>query len=268
MFRRTWLTSALVVIFSATLSHAASVEKRAETGPTADDIAKNTFNKTMMGVAKGTADMRMVIVDAQGAKKERKVSFKTMKSSDGLMRYLIKFESPADIKGTAFLVRERKGQLPDQYTYIPALKTSRRMAAGNASSSFFGTDFIYADLLPYPTDKKNDVVLKRAEDQKVGGQDAYVLEISPKVAESPYGKLKVYVQKDKFVTLQIEFFDKAGALLKVMRVRKLKAIEGQLTPVDIEMKAQSGSKTELFIENINPKAVLGEDNFTESAMMR
>lgn len=257
----------LVLLSPLTQAYAVSAQQpRAELS--AEEIAKVAFSRTLMGVGKGTADMRMNIVSAEGNKKERKVRFKTMRTPEGLMRYLIKFDSPAEIKGTSFLVRERKGQLPDQYVYAPALKATRRIPAGNASSSFFGTDFIYADLLPYPTDKKSEVELKKLPDQVLRGQSVYVVEISPKAAESPYGKLKSYIQKDKLVSVQIEFFDRSGALIKTMRVNKFKDVEGQLTPVGIEMKTAAGGKTELFIENINPKAPLSEDDFTESAMTR
>lgn len=238
-------------------------------GPTADEIAKTAFGQAFVGMTQGSAELRMVITNAQGEKKERSLSFKARRASDGLLQYLIRFLKPQEIKGTSFLVRERKESLPAQYVYLPAKKSVQPIAAGNASSSFFGSDFIYADLLPYPAEKKDEVTLKRLIDAKVGGQDCYMLEISPKTAESPYSRLLVSVQKKEMLPVQIDFFDQQGRAAKVMKVKKLQRVEKKLVPVELEMKSLlAGTKTEIFVDKIDPKAKLGENDFTEAAMQR
>jgi uncharacterized protein len=195
--------------------------------------------------------------------------FKALSGIENQLQYLIKFDKPAELKGTAFLVKERVEQLPDQYVYIPATKTVRRIAAGNATSSFFGSDFIYADMLPYPTDKKNTVSTKKLPEQILGGQSVYIIEVTPKMAESPYGKILFYIEKERLRASRIDFFDKSNKPLKTLEIRKFRVIEGKSIPVELEMKnQQTKSSTTITVDDINPKAKLSANDFTEAAMQR
>lgn len=248
----------------------AAVASKAQDTLTASDIAKKAFGgNAAVGFQQGTADLKLVVTSAQGDRKERSLSFKARRDTDNLIQYLIKFEKPADVRGTAFLVRERKNQLPDQYVYIPALKVVQRVAAGNASSSFFGSDFSYADLLPYPADKQKDIELNRLADQTISGQDMYVLEILPKVEGSPYGRIVTSISKKDLIPLQVEFFDPSKKPLKSLSVLKLQRVDNKLVPVQMAMKnLQTKSQTDLFINNIDTKARLSANDFTEAAMQR
>ncbi len=265
--------SFLLIVSTLSLSSSFAIAKDAHkafvTADSADAILKKAFGKSMFGTSQGTASIHMVITSPEGQQKERVILFKARSEAEGQLQYLMKFEKPADLKGTAFLVKERKGQLPDQYVYIPATKTVRRIAAGNATSSFFGSDFIYADLLPYPADKKDQVSVKQLPDQQLDSQSVYVIEVTPKLAESPYGKLLIYIEKAQSLATKIDFFDKANQPLKTLKIRKLQKVEAQLVPVDIEMKnLQTKSSTTITVDNINPKAKLSANDFTEAAMQR
>lgn len=233
-----------------------------------EDILKKTFSKAMVGATQGTATLKMILTNASGVKKERTLKFKSIDEGN-LLQFLIKFEKPADVKGTAFLVKERKGQLPDQYIYIPAMKTVRRVAAGNATGSFFGSDFIYADLLPYPEESKKDVEVIKQPDQTLDNKIVYVAQIVPKNAESPYGKLLIFIDKANYVAQKIEFFDRKDKLLKILKALKLEKIAGKLTPVEIQMEnVQTKTSTTIIISDINPSAKLTADDFTTAAMQR
>ena len=65
------------------------------------------------------------------------------------------FLSPADVKDTGFLTYDydEEGRDDDQWLYLPALKKTKRIASGDKSGSFMGSDFTYADmtdrLIPY-----------------------------------------------------------------------------------------------------------------------
>jgi hypothetical protein len=242
--------------------------KSAESGPTADELAKKGLGSSFAGLQQGYAEMRMLITSATGVQKDQTLSFKSMRDSDGMLLYLLRFESPAELAGTSFLVRERKGALPAQYIYLPATKSVQEVAAGKATSSFFGSDFIYADLLPYPTDKKGQVELSRLPDNdNVGGQKCYVLEVKINDEKAPYSKIVASIEKEKMNPLQVEFFDRAGKALKTLKVLKLKKMEGKLVPVEFEMKnLQAGSKTQIFINTIDSKRKFKAEEFTKDAL--
>jgi hypothetical protein len=247
---------------------------------TATEIVEKALSRGAVGFQQGTSTLRMTIVSAKGDAKERTLDIKALKDQDGLLKSLVKFTKPADVSGTAFLVLQKKDALPDQYVYVPKAKIVRRIAAGNATSTFFGSDFTYADLMPLPMSERDKVAVERLADDTVGGQPVHVLQLTPKIEGTPYGKLVAHIHRDLLVPLKIEFFDPAGAPLKTLVVRKLEkrnvcpenakkkdGCELHL-PTEVEMKAAAGSKTELVIENIDPNAQLTEADFTEEAMQR
>ena len=261
------LTAVALVLATASIAHAADAKKA---GPdlSVDDIIKKALDKGSLGFKQGTATLRMTITTAKGEARERTLDIKAMRGADGLLRSMVRFSKPADVNGTAYLVLEKKDALPDQYVYVPAAKTVRRVAAGNATSSFFGSDFTYADLMPLPMSSKEQVGIKKLDNADYGGQPVYVLEITPKVQGSPYGKILAYVHREFLVPVKLEIFDPDMKPLKTLKVKKLKKIENQQVPTEIEMVSEAGSKTEIVIENAEPAAKLTDADFTEEAMQR
>ncbi len=261
-------TFALAGTLAGAPAHAAQAAAAPVAEPNAEEIAQKALAKGAVGFKQGTASIQMNIITAKGEAKARSLEIKAMRGTDGLLRSLVKFTTPADVNGTSFLVVEKKDALPDQYVYVPKAKVVRRIAAGNASSSFFGSDFTYADLMPLPMSEKDKVAIVKLPDGDVGGQAVYVLEITPKIEGAPYGKLIAHVHKTLMVPLKIEFFDNAKAPLKTLRVKKLQKVNGEQVPVEVEMKAETGARTELTLEKVDPTAKLTEADFTEEAMQR
>lgn len=256
--------AAMFSLVFAGAAHAAAKKKE----PTAEELVEQALSKGAVGFKQGTATIQMTLYTAKGEARPRSLDIKAMRGSDGLLRSMVRFSKPADVNGTSFLVVEKKDALPDQYVYVPKAKVVRRIAAGNASSSFFGSDFTYADLMPLPMSEKDKVAIERLPDGDVGGQPVYVLAVTPKIEGAPYGKLIAYVHKELMVPLKIEFFDPSKAPLKTLRVKKLQKVNGEQMPVEVEMKAESGSRTELVLEKVEPDAALTEADFTEEAMQR
>lgn len=247
----------------------AASPSRAEELSAQQIIDKALSQGAAVAFQRGTARLTMTIVNARGEAKRRTLEVKAMRGEDGLLRSLVRFVKPADVAGISFLVREKQNALPDQYVYVPAAKVVRRVAAGNAGSSFFGSDFTFGDLMPLPESERDKVKTQRLPDGKVGNQTTYVIEAVPQVEGSPYSKLIVHVDQKLLTPLKIEFFDPAGKALKTLTVKKLKKVKGELVPVDVVMKnSQTGSRTELLIEDPNPDAKLSDADFTEEAMQR
>jgi hypothetical protein len=244
------------------------VASKGKAEPSADEIVERALSKGSVGFKQGAATLRMTIVTAKGDAKERTLDIKAMRGEDKLLKSMVKFSKPAEVAGTAFLVVEKKDALPDQYVYVPKAKVVRRIAAGNASSTFFGSDFTYGDLMPLPMSEKEKVKIEKLADTDVGGQPAYVIEVTPKIEGAPYGRVVAYVHKDLLVPLKIEFFGSDQKLLKTLRVKKLQKIENETVPVEVEMKAESGSSTQLVLEKVDPQAKLSDADFTEEAMQR
>ena len=251
---------------------ALSVPAFAQKGPakelSAEEIVEKALGKGAVGFKQGTATIKMTIVSAKGEAKERTLEVKAMRGEDQMLKSMVKFTKPADVNGTSFLVVEKKDALPDQYVFVPKSKVVRRIAAGNASSTFFGSDFTYGDLMPLPMSQKENIAIEKLPDGDVGGQPVYVLTVTPKIDGAPYGKIIAHVHKEHLVPLKIEFFDTKQQAMKTLRVKKLQKVNKEQVPVELEMKAVSGARTELVLEKVDPEAKLLESDFTEEAMQR
>jgi hypothetical protein len=255
----------LVLLLSSTTASAAGPHPRELD---ANEIVEKALSKGSVGFKQGVARLQMTLVTPRGEQKSRSLEIKAMRGKDGMLRSMVRFTKPAEVNGTTFLVVEKKDALPDQYVFVPKAKRVRPITAGNASSSFFGSDFTFADLMPLPMSEKDKVDVQKLPDSDVGGQPVYVLQVTPKIEGAPYGRVVAYVHKELLLPLKIEFFDNARAPLKTMRVKKLQKVGTEQVPVEVEMKAESGSRTELVLEQVDPQAPLTEADFTEEAMQR
>lgn len=161
-------------------------------------------------------------------KKDRKrvLAFKStsMRYQGHLSKSLVRFTAPPDLAGAKFLQIQNDGRDDDRFLYLPELKRSRRVAAGQRSQSFMGTDFNFADL------DQRDLRTGKATstaDVKIGKYDCYHVVVRPGRDDSPYSKIELAVRKDNFVMLQMKLYDKAGVHAKTLAVAQIKRISGR-----------------------------------------
>ncbi|MDI3280812.1 MAG: outer membrane lipoprotein-sorting protein, partial [Bacillota bacterium] len=170
---------------------------------------------------------RMSIINKAGQVRTRELKI----WSAGTKKTLIRVLGPADVKGTGFLTVDR-----DMWLYLPAVGKVRRIASHMKKGSFLGSDFSYEDI--GVASYKEDYKPKLLGTENVGGQAAYVLELSPVGADVTYGKLKLWAEKETFVLRRVEFYDRRGALLKV------------LTTSDVERVGRHYVARKLVMENV------------------
>ena len=133
----------------------------------------------------------MILINDKGQTKERVVRAVRKEFGD-LSKSMIRFMSPADVKGTGFLIWENAGRDDDQFLYLPALKQDpRRIASSEKGSRFMGTEFTYEDLENRKVDKDDHKLLR---EEKLDGKLVYVVESIPKKgSDSQYKKLVSWV---------------------------------------------------------------------------
>jgi outer membrane lipoprotein-sorting protein len=180
----------------------------------------------MQTVADETVSFRMKLVNKRGQERERQMSW-VRRNENGSESALIRFEAPADVRGTALLSIEKPEGEDDQWLYLPALQRSRRITAANQSDSFVGSDFTFEDLRPERIDEFSYRVLR---EETVDGSAAWVVEATPASAqsrkESGYGRREIWVRKDNFVIARVDFYDRAGELMKEFRASDVRPVSG------------------------------------------
>jgi hypothetical protein len=193
--------------------------------PSADEIMKRNFFVTK--VATLSADASMALYNDTGGVRERQMTVLSKLQDNGVdSRLVIRFDAPADIRGTAFMQVEHAAADDDLWIYLPALKKSRRLVANNKKDSFVGSDFAYGDILPPRVDLYRHSLL-RAE--TVDGHDCYVIESVPKDAtvqqSSGYARKLTWVAKDSFLEAKVEYYDEGGRLLKTQTVTDARLVD-------------------------------------------
>ena len=201
----------------------------------------------------------MTIVHKSGAKRVRIIKV-WMKGDDST---LVRFLSPANIKGTGFLsVKD------DDWLYLPALKKVRRIATKEKGGSFMGSDFSYEDIGSGSRTEDYNTKLLTTEEYK--GRNCYVLELVPKKPEDmSYSKLKTWVDKENFYSLKTEYYDKHGNLLKTMYLSEFEKIEGLWVAKKMEMRnVQKGSKTIIVVKETELNPEIPDKMFTTRQLQK
>jgi hypothetical protein len=214
---------------------------------------------------------RMILVDKSGRQEERRVRNYTKDVEDDESRSLIVFLDPADIKGTALLTWQHKAQEDDQWLYLPARGKMQRIAKGGKKNYFMGTDFTYEDLEPEALD---DYTYKLVREEEEDGTPCYVIEAVPADSEkqqnSSYSKRLLWVSKDHFNTLKIEFYDRRDKLVKTQINRDWENVSGTIWRAKKALmdNHKTQHKTLIGIVERRINEAIDEQTFTERFILK
>ena len=238
---------------------------RAQADLTAQQIVERMLNQDAFGWDEAETTVRMTLVDAKGTRTER-VMENLRRRKNGQLQSIVRFRSPQEVAGTAFLMLDRgdKGE-SEQHIYLPGLKRTRRIVGREREGSFMGSDFTYADMERRDTRASTH---KRLPDEDLSGVKAFVLESTPtKESGSTYSKIETWVRQDNYLPLRIRFYDKGGKLLKTFYTKRVRTIDGRPVIMESQMvNKQSGHTTELVVDNLRPRKDLPDAEFTPTAL--
>jgi uncharacterized protein len=236
----------------------------AQGSPSASEIAQRIVNTSdAFRWEGGQSRVRMVLVEAGGARKERAMDV-LARRANGSFQSLVRFLAPEDIAGTAFLMLEKGKDESEQYIYLPGIKRTRRIAGRERDGNFMGSDFTYADM---QSGKASDAQHKRLPDENVGSDACFVIESTFDPKKSSYSKLAIWVRKTDYIALRTRFFDKSGKLVKTLYARRVKLIENKPVVVEARMqKHDTNHVTELYVDSLEKRTDLSDAQFTPAAL--
>lgn len=169
------------------------------------------------------AKATMTLISARGDKVSREVVITTLEQKEG-NKSIIRFNSPADIRGIAALIHEHPGGIDDTWLYVPASRRTRRISGANRTASFQGSEFTYEDLSRTVVENYD---WKFLEMGTVGKEPVYKLEARPRYKDTGYSRLVVYIHRDHWRSEKVDYYDKAGKLLKTLTESKWKEFHGR-----------------------------------------
>ncbi len=207
------------------LTPQAIMQRSADASRVKDSVATATFTLT----------------HRDGASRVRQTSGLTRLHANGIDTLrIVRFLSPADIKGTATLLHEHAAGEDDMWIYLPALGKVRRLSAANKRDSFVGTDFSFGDIIGHNPGHWTHRLLR---EEAIEGAPCAVIESLPASdavrTSSGYSRRESWVDQRHFVTLRMDVWDVAGNPLKRITARDIQPVGGQSRHQPMQLMAEN-----------------------------
>jgi len=213
--RHAVVASAAVALFAVAGTLVPGQSAAAQTAAS-DLTAIMTQNFMVSRVPNSEQQTTITLINSAGQQRVRQlVGWTKLQSNSVDNRRVVRYETPADVAGTATLLVEHADAEDDIWIYLPALRKVRRLVASNKKESFIGTDFSYGDVIGH---RVRDWRYTALGDEIVDGQQCFVVDAVPAGDavrdQSGYSRQKHWIRKDNLVTVRTDFWDKSGQPLK------------------------------------------------------
>lgn len=203
------------------------------------------------------------VIDAKGKVADKRWTF-TRLGAHGDSKAVLRFVSPAEVKGVALLIVNHTDRASDQWMWTPALQRERRIALQDRSTRFFGTDFSFEDLEERDVDQYDYRLLG---EQTIDGAPCWRIEsTAARKKISQYTRSEVWIRKDNYALAQVENFIK-GDLVRRLKYGDIVQVQGIWTAKRLEMTDfRRNSRTVLTLEKLEYNVSLKEEDFTLQAL--
>ncbi|MCR4675957.1 MAG: outer membrane lipoprotein-sorting protein [Sphaerochaetaceae bacterium] len=215
---------------------------------------------------------KLLIHSKKGTEKTREVIMKSKNYGD-VTKEVIVFTSPKDVSGVGYLMfnyeEQEDGSKKDSenWLYMPALKKVKRIASSGteAEGNFMGTDFTYEDMGDRSISKDTYTLLG---EEYAGGVKCWKIKcVSIEHTESDPERV-VYIGQDDYLLYRCEFYDRHGALHRVLECSEIEYIDSYpCTKVMKMQNVQSGSWSMITMSDVQYNTGAIDDSvFTVSAL--
>jgi hypothetical protein len=220
----------------------------------AQQIVDNSFKATKLSGSESTSTM--TIIDKKGRERVRKIAAVTKLFDKGATeKRLIRFLSPADVKGTGLLTFDYEQKDDDMWLFMPALRKTRRIVSSEKSKNFMGSEFSYADMTPPTLEDFSYKILRESVIENTLCWEIEMVPIDDDIAdENGFSKRIAYIAKEDFVIRKAIYYDLDGELHKELTVKEVKELDPEnhkYRPMHMIMvNKQNGRKSILKVNQI------------------
>lgn len=163
-------------------------------------------------------------------------------------RTLIRFIKPADVFQTAYLTwsYDEFDRQDDMWVYLPAEKLVRRISGGGKKGSFMRSDLANEDIEDRSVDDDSHIL---TGSRNMDGADCWVVESTPREElrrETNYSKRILFIRKDIYLPVRVEYYDKREQLMKTAIHGGFKQINGIWTTTRSIFETPSRKTKTLF----------------------
>ncbi|MDF1574174.1 MAG: MMPL family transporter [Bacteroidales bacterium] len=204
--RKTMRRIAMGLLLALLVSISASAQDARELIKSSHDVVK---------VKSFEAVSTLSIEDSRGNQRVRKSSMASMSLADGTEKRIIKFVSPAEVRGTGILIFDYPEKSDDMWIYLPALRKTRRIVSKEKSKSFMGSEFTNANMTAPGLDDFRYTLLGK---DLFRDKNCFMVESIPADAgredEYGYSKSVSWIEENTYLVYKIQYFDFDGELFK------------------------------------------------------
>lgn len=254
----TWLIASLLLMPISVLAQSAEQQGL--------QIAKDAkaYDK---GFGDFTAKMVMTLTSKNGDHSVRNIRIKTLEVNGDGDKSLSIFDQPADVKGTAMLTWSHGLKPDNQWLYLPAIKRVKRINSRNKSGPFMGSEFAFEDLGSQEIEK---YTYKLLGEEACGAWQCYKMERKPAYKYSGYTKQIVWLDKEAYRLVKVDFYDRKGDKLKTLSSEGYKQyLNHYWRPTKMTMQNHlNGKSTVLEWKDYTFKTGLTERDFKSQSLKR
>lgn len=220
-----------------------------------------------LGWQDSVSEVTMTLRNSQGEESLREMRMKSLEVADDGDKGLTIFDTPKDVKGTAFLNFSHVDKSDDQWLYLPALKRVKRISSRNKSGPFMGSEFAYEDLSSFEIEKYS---FKFLAEETLNGVDCYKVEQIPTDKNSGYTRQVAWLDKEHFRGQKVDFYDRKKSLLKTLTFSDYKLyLDKYWRPMQMNMvNHQTQKSTELKTVSLDFKTGLKDSDFNKATLKR
>ncbi len=143
------------------------------------------------------AVMEMTITDSRGRTRNRTMQMWSRTEGENTSS-LIVFESPGNVRGTAFLT-VREGEESQQRLYLPSVGRIQTITSGDRADQFMGSDFTYEDLGDQQADDYEFEWLEEHDD--------HYLVKAAKPGSEQYSSVEFIIDNERYSLLEARYFN-------------------------------------------------------------
>ncbi|KXS40341.1 MAG: negative regulator of sigma E activity [Candidatus Frackibacter sp. T328-2] len=202
-----------------------------------------------------SARMKSMMIITKG---NRTMTKKMVSLIKGAEYGLTKFLNPRD-KGSKFLKRS-----DDLWMFFPDAEEIIKISGHMLEQGMMGSDFSYQDMME--SAKLTDLYhFKVIREEKLNGRLCYVMEgIKKEGADAAYYRRISWIDKERFIPLKEELYARSGRLLKVMKTKEMKKIDGRWFPTYqiVDNKLKRRTKTEFKVNSIQFNVDIPKNTFS------
>lgn len=204
--------------------------------------------------------MKLTIVTTSG--KEREFTYQSFSADQG-EKNVIKYTSPVRVKGQATLMLNNAD---DIWAYYPRTDRVRKLATHAKKQKMQGSDFTYEDM-GSGNSFVTDFNTQRLDDEKAEGYSCYKIVLRQNdEGNSNYAKIVMWVIKDNFVPVVIDYYDEDDPEVCKKRLTQsgIKDIDGIPTPMKMVMHNNlDDTDTKLEIIECKYNIAIDKSRFTQ-----